>query len=189
KLAAEPGDQLDRDIAQLRSALAWEEAVGAASAVDSPDQDEIQRCTAAALSAWELVSEQAQGTSPMAHAAAIVLATRLGDRDVIADILARAQAAERSPWAAASLALRRARPPGPAPRLGDRAVIADILARAQAAERSPWAAASLALRRARLVHDDPARVDQILDEAAGLDDPRRTVMRMVAAARRNDVAD
>lgn len=149
KLAAEPGDQLDRDIAQLRSALAWEEAVGAASAVDSPDQDEIQRCTAAALSAWELVSEQAQGTSPMAHAAAIVLATRLGDRDVIADILARAQAAERS----------------------------------------PWAAASLALRRARLVHDDPARVDQILDEAAGLDDPRRTVMRMVAAARRNDVAD
>lgn len=149
KLAAEPGEQLDRDVAQLRSALAWEEAVGAASAADNPDQDEIQRCTVAALSAWELVSEQAQGTSPMAHAAAIVLATRLGDRDVIADNLSRAQAAERS----------------------------------------RWAAASLALRRARLVQDDPARVDQILDEASDLDDPRRTVMRIVAAARRKDLAD
>lgn len=109
ELAERPSEQLDRDVAQLRSALAWEEAVGAAAAAESPDTDEVQRCTAAALEAWEKVSEQAQGTSPMAHAAAIVLATRLGDRDVTGDVLARAQAAERSPWAAASLALRRAR--------------------------------------------------------------------------------
>src|SRR5205823_5671621 len=47
--------------------------------------------------------------SPSAHAAALVLATRLGDRERIAAVLARAQAAERSPWAASSLALRRAR--------------------------------------------------------------------------------
>jgi tetratricopeptide (TPR) repeat protein len=149
-LAANPGEELDRDVAQLRSALAWEEAVGAASAADEPDADEIHRCTAAALSAWEKVSEQAQGTSPMAHAASIVLATRLGDRDVIADVLARAQAADRS----------------------------------------PWGASSIALRRARLVHDDPARVDTILNEAPpAIDDPRRTVTQMVAAARRKDTAD
>ena len=150
KLAAEPCDQLDRDVAQLRSALAWEEAVGAASTLDDPDHDDIQRCTAAALGAWEKVSEQANGTSPMAHAASIVLATRLGDREVTGEILARAQAAERS----------------------------------------PWAAASLALRRARLVDDDPQRVDQILNDAAPrVDDPRRAVALMLAAARRKDTAD
>lgn len=150
ELAATPGEQLDRDVAQLRSALAWEEAVGAAAAAENPDQDEIQHATAAALSAWEKVNEQAHGTSPMAHAAAIVLATRLGDRDVTADVLARAQAAERA----------------------------------------PWAAASLALRRARLVHDDPVRADAILNDAPPrVDDPRRTVALMMAAARRKDTAD
>jgi tetratricopeptide (TPR) repeat protein len=149
-MAAEPGDQLDKDVATLRSALAWEEAVGAASATENPDQDEIQSATAAALGAWERVIEHAQGNSPMAHAAAIVLATRLGDRDVTGDVLTRAQKAERS----------------------------------------PWAGSSLALRRARLASDDPARVDAILNEAAPrLDDPRRTVVQMLAAARRKDTAD
>lgn len=149
ELANEPGEQLDRDVAQLRSALAWEEAVGAAAAVENGDPDELQRVTAAALSAWEKVIEQAQSSSPAAHAAAIVLATRLGDRDVLGEVLSRAQTAERS----------------------------------------PWAASSLALRRARLVADDAARVDAILGEQTSIDDPRRTVSQMLAAARRNDLAD
>jgi cellulose synthase operon protein C len=149
-MAETPGDHLDPDVAMLRSALAWEEAVGAASASDNPDHDEIRRSTVAALSAWEKVLERAEGQSPMAHAAAIVLATRLGDRNVTSDVLGRAQAAERS----------------------------------------PLAASSLALRRARMANDDPARVDAILNEAAPrLDDPRRTVTQMLAAARRKDVAD
>ncbi|HEY5949783.1 MAG TPA: hypothetical protein VIV40_30015 [Kofleriaceae bacterium] len=150
KMAEEPGDHLDRDVAMLRSALAWEEAVGAAAATDAPDHDEIQRSTVAALAAWQKVLEHAQGLSPMAHAAAIVLATRLGDRDVTGEVLGRAQAAERS----------------------------------------PWGASSLALRRARLAHEDPARVDAILNEVSvRLDDPRRTVVQMLAAARRKDIAD
>ena len=109
ELAADPGERLDRDVAHLRSALAWEEAVGAVAAVEPPDAEEIQRTTAAALDAWEHVLEGARGNSPAAHAAAIVLAQRLGDRDVINEVLQRAQQAEQSPWAAASLALRRAR--------------------------------------------------------------------------------
>ena len=109
ELAAEPGDQLDKEVAQLRSALAWEEAVGAA-AQTSPDEtsEELQRATAAALEAWERVLEQ-PAPAPAAHASAIVLASRLGDRDVIAEVLLRAQKAERSPQAATSLGLRRAR--------------------------------------------------------------------------------
>lgn len=149
ELANDPGEQLDRDVAQLRSALAWEEAVGAAAAVENVDPDELQRATAAALSAWEKVIEQAQTSAPAAHAAAIVLATRLGDRDVLGEVLARAQAAERS----------------------------------------PWAASSLALRRARLVTDDAARADAILGETTSIDDPRRSVSQVLAAARRDDLAD
>jgi tetratricopeptide (TPR) repeat protein len=106
QLATEPNDQLDRGVAQLRSALAWEEAVGAAA--EAADATDLQATTAAALQAWEQVLEHSP-RSPAAHAAAIVLASRLGDRDVLAEVLARAQAAERSTWAAASLALRRAR--------------------------------------------------------------------------------
>ena len=109
-LAAEPGEQLDRDVAQLRSALAWEEAVGAAAVVEAPPDApnvDLQTATAAALEAWGRVLEASN--APEAHAAALVLASRLGDRDVMGEVLARAQAAERSPWAAASLALRRAR--------------------------------------------------------------------------------
>ena len=109
ELAAEPGDQLDKEVAQLRSALAWEEAVGAAAQA-SPDvtNEELQHATAAALEAWDRVLEQ-PSPAPAAHASAIVLASRLGDREVIAEVLTRAQGAERSPWAATSLGLRRAR--------------------------------------------------------------------------------
>ena len=109
ELAAEPGEQLDKEVAQLRSALAWEEAVGAA-AQENPDEtsEDLQRATAAALEAWEHVLAQA-APAPAAHASAIVLASRLGDREVIAEVLLRAQAAERSPQAATSLGLRRAR--------------------------------------------------------------------------------
>ncbi|MEP6860625.1 MAG: hypothetical protein ABJE66_08400 [Deltaproteobacteria bacterium] len=109
ELAADPGERLDREVAQLRSALAWEEAVGAATAVEPPDTEDLQRTTAAALDAWGHVLDGARGNSPAAHAAAIVLAQRLGDRDVINEVLRRAQQAEASPWAAASLGLRRAR--------------------------------------------------------------------------------
>lgn len=112
ELAAEPGEQLDRDVAQLRSAIAWEEAVGAAAAAEPQDAerptDGLQRSTAAALDAWERVLEN-NPHAPTAHAAAIVLASRLGERDAMAEVLTRAQAAERSPWAASSLGLRRAR--------------------------------------------------------------------------------
>jgi hypothetical protein len=109
ELAAEPGEQLDRDVAQLRSALAWEDAVGAVASADEPDGELLQRATTAALEAWQRVLEQRRGSAPSAHAAAITLASRLGDRDVIGETLARAQAAETLPWAASSLALRRAR--------------------------------------------------------------------------------
>jgi hypothetical protein len=112
ELAEEPGEQLDKDVAQLRSALAWEEAVGAVASAAEPDAGDEARAlvvttTASALDAWERVLER--GSSPSAHAAAIVLASRLGDTGLIGEALVRAQAAERLPLAAASLALRRAR--------------------------------------------------------------------------------
>ncbi|MBA3451513.1 MAG: hypothetical protein H0T42_00285, partial [Deltaproteobacteria bacterium] len=161
ELAAEPGEQVDREVAQLRSAIAWEEAVGAAAAAEAPAADsergpgegaseELQRATASALEAWERVLEHGAQT-PSAHAAAIVLASRLGDRDVMAEVLTRAQAAERSPWAASSLGLRRAR---------------------------LYAA------------DDASRTESILRELApGLDDPRRTVAIVIGAARQKELGD
>ncbi|MDX2086223.1 MAG: hypothetical protein SFX73_00180 [Kofleriaceae bacterium] len=107
EIAAEPGEQLDRDVAQLRSALAWEEAVGAAAASDPPSED-LARATVAALEAWDQVLARSPD-SPSAHAASILLASRVGEREVMAEVLARVQDAERSPWSAASLGLRRAR--------------------------------------------------------------------------------
>jgi hypothetical protein len=109
ELADDPGDHLDREVAQLRSALAWEEAVGAAASTDREPEDgaDLMTITASALDAWERVIDR--GSSPSAHAAAIVLANRLGDAGLIGEALRRAQAAERMPLAAASLALRRAR--------------------------------------------------------------------------------
>ena len=116
ELAEEPGEHLDKEVAQLRSALAWEEAVGAAASAEGADSEgadsegragAVTTTTAAALDAWERVLER--GSSPSAHAAAIVLASRLGGTGLISEALVRAQAAERLPLAAASLALRRAR--------------------------------------------------------------------------------
>jgi hypothetical protein len=110
ELAEDPGEHLDKEVAQLRSALAWEEAVGAAASAEGAEAEGarvVQETTAAALDAWERVLEH--GSSPSAHAAAIVLASRLGDPRLIGEALTRAQAAERLPLAAASLALRRAR--------------------------------------------------------------------------------
>lgn len=110
ELADEPGEQLDKEVAQLRSALAWEEAVGAAASAAETDEAmraSVVTTTASALDAWERVLER--GSSPSAHAAAIVLASRLGDSGLIGDALLRAQSAERVSLAAASLALRRAR--------------------------------------------------------------------------------
>ncbi len=147
-LAGAAGEQLDRDLAQLRSAHAWEAAVGATAAGD--DASELQRVTAAALQAWERVLEGAP-RAPEAHAASLLLASRLGDRDVLAEILGRAQAAERSPWAAASLGLRRARPYG-----------VDDAGRAEAVLRA-------------------------IELPAGMEDPRRTVALMMAAARQQDL--
>ena len=112
ELAREPGEQLDREVAQLRSALAWEEAVGAAAGVETPSDEnvaEVQRTIAAALEAWDRMLENTHTPAPVAHAAALALATRLGDPEVLGEVLARAQAAESSPWAAGSFAVRRAR--------------------------------------------------------------------------------
>jgi hypothetical protein len=164
ELADEPGEQLDKDVAQLRSALAWEEAVGAVASAEpvepaadpgnASDSQATGRAgvvvtTAAALDAWERVLER--GSSPSAHAAAIVLATRLGDTGIINEALARAQAAERLPLAAASLGLRRAR---------------------------------------LIAHEDPQRHESILrDLTAVTDDPRRTLGLIVGAARRRELSD
>jgi tetratricopeptide (TPR) repeat protein len=153
ELAKQPGEQLDGDVAKLRSAIAWEEAVGAAAAGDGTDKDEMQRLTAAALAAWEAVLEQ-NPHDPAAHAAAIVLANRLSDRDVMGDALARAQAAER-----------------------------------QLTPASVLSAGSLAFRRARLVSDDPQRAESILRDIQPVDDPRRTVALMLAAAKANELGD
>ncbi len=80
-------------------------------------------------------------------------------------------------------------------------MIGEVLARAQAAEPSPWAAASLALRRARLIAEaegdaaDPVRAEAVLREATPgprtpeIDDPRRTIWLVLAAARRHELAD
>jgi len=159
KLAAEPGERLDRDVAQLRSALAWEEAVGASTASEPPASDEeIQQTTAAALEAWGRVLEGARGNSPAAHAAAIILAQRLGDRDVLNEVLQRAQQAEQAPWAAASLGLRRARG----------WLTGDVLDPADA---------------------NNTAVAILRDAGPSLDDPRRTAWLVLAAARRKELGD
>ncbi|HMG53812.1 MAG TPA: hypothetical protein VK601_10020, partial [Kofleriaceae bacterium] len=149
ELAAEPG-ALARDVARLRAALAWERAARAAAAEPGDDRGELRRATLAALDAWDLVLDDDPGAA-LAHAARLALAARLGDPDVQLDALARTQAAERSPWAAASLALRRAQ---------------------------------------LLAASDPRLAEDIARDAGpGLDDPRRTLIVMLAAARRRDLDD
>lgn len=78
-----------------------------------------------------------------------------------------------------------------ASRLEDRGVLVKVLARARGAERSPWGAASLSLRYARMLMPSNPRLAQtvIRDAAAGLDDPRPTLARMLAAAARRDLTD
>jgi hypothetical protein len=105
ELAEHPGEMLDPEVAQLRCALAWEEAASAAE--QQGDAGEMARASTAALAAWHRVLEH--GSSAMAHAGATLLAARLGDRDMLVEAFERMQAAERSPWAASSIALRRAR--------------------------------------------------------------------------------
>ncbi|MBV8758094.1 MAG: hypothetical protein JO257_12485 [Deltaproteobacteria bacterium] len=148
EIAANPPENMDKELAQLRSALAWEEAVGAAAAAESIDVDDLQRTTAAALGAWDKVLE-AQPGSPTAHAAVMVLAGRLGDRDVIGEVLLRAQKAEGS----------------------------------------PWSASSLALRRSRLVGEGGDPADVLRDAPSGIDDPRRTVLFELIAAKRGELRD
>ncbi|MBA2543250.1 MAG: hypothetical protein H0V17_26650, partial [Deltaproteobacteria bacterium] len=154
ELAKDPGEQLDAEVAKLRSAIAWEEAVGAAAALDDGvSNDEMQRLTAAALAAWDAVLEQ-NAHDPAAHAAAITLANRPGDRDVMGEVLARAQAAEK-----------------------------------QLTQPSVIAAGSLAFRRARLVGDDPQRAESILRDIQPVEDPRRAVALILAAARAGELGD
>ena len=108
ELAADPGEQLDRDVAQLRSALAWEEAVGAAAAVEPPDADEIQRATAAG----------ARGVGARARGRARQLAGRARRRDRARAAARRSRRARRGARARAAgraLAVGR-REPRAAPR-------------------------------------------------------------------------
>jgi tetratricopeptide (TPR) repeat protein len=78
--------------------------------------------------------------------------------------------------------------------LGDADALSEVLGRAQRAETSPWPATSLALRRARLIGTlEPRRVAELL-RASGpgegsIDDPRRTLVLALAAARASELGD
>ncbi len=96
ELATAPGAC---DISRLRSALAWNKAAHETGG---------EQALVAALDAWDKVIVD-DPTSTVAHSVAIGLARRFGDARILLDVLARAEAAERSPWAASSLALARAR--------------------------------------------------------------------------------
>ncbi len=142
-------------IARSRSALAWDQAVAATASNaggggGDDKRGELERAIVTALDAWDLVLDD-DPQSPVAHAATRVLANRLQDR----------------------------------------AILADVLARAQAAERSPWAASSLALRHARLLLGNDARLAQDIarDAGEGIDDPRRTLAVMIAAAHRHELGE
>lgn len=95
-------DNLDPELAAMRSALAWEDAATAAADVDSTP---ARRKAAAA---WESVLEIA-ASSPVASGALIGLARQLDDAELLRGALARAHAVERTPWMSSSMALRRAR--------------------------------------------------------------------------------
>jgi hypothetical protein len=218
ELASMPGDQLDKGVARLRAAVAWEEAVGAAAAAEQRDDAEVQVATAAALRAWDALiedpgSHDGAGAAATAHSAQIALANRLGDRDVIADVLARAQAAERTPAAALGLALRRARlaedpdraeaivreAPADDPRraveLVVRAAVRGDLGDAAAAldERASHGvsgesieAATIRLRAAQLALDggDAARATALLEDVARVVPSLSIVDELLATARR-----
>jgi tetratricopeptide (TPR) repeat protein len=165
--------EVDRELAQLRSALAWEDAVGAAASTQTHDEtndpDELLRITTTALAAWDKVLD-AQPGSPTAHAAALVLAGRLADKEVLAEALLRAQQATQAPWSAASLALRRAR-------LATNADAAEILREVTAGLDDP--------RRTVLLELVAARAGELGDAAVALEDrARRTSDNREAAALR-----
>jgi hypothetical protein len=103
EMAASPGAWA-ADLARWTAALAWDQAVRGAREVG---REELERMTATALEAWERAIAD-DPRAPAGHAAAIALAGRLAEPRLLLDALARAQVAERSPWAASSIALRRA---------------------------------------------------------------------------------
>ena len=145
ELAAGPGP-FARDVNRLRSARAWEQAVRVAA---TEAADVRERVIIAALDAWDLVLKDAPN-SAIAHAASIGLARQL-----------------------------------------DPGVLMDVLARAQAAEQSSWAASSLALRRALLMsRRDPRLAQDVAHDAAPkLDDPRSSLVVMMAAAQRHELGE
>ena len=148
EIASEPGP-LASEIMRRRGAQAYDRAVHAVRA-GAASRDELELVGMAALDAWDLVRES-DPTSPLAHASAINIASLLADRELLIEALSRAQEAERSPWAAASLALRRAR---------------------------------------LLLDNDPRLALEVARDAAkGLDDPRRTLGVMMAAAHRRELGD
>jgi len=112
--AGSDAETLDPELSTLRAAAAAEEAVAAAAATAAvegdPDREDVGRAVTAGIEAWSRVLE-IDPDSHRGHAAAIALARRLGDPDVLADTLARAQGAyaPRSPAAAVTLGLERAR--------------------------------------------------------------------------------
>jgi len=149
ELATAPGG-LARDVARVRSALAWDKLARAAAADRTLSRDEQKRMTSAALEAWTLVLED-DPQSPVAHAARFVLAKQLDHTNTLFDVLTGTQAQERSPWAASSLSLRRAR---------------------LMATNDPQLAQDIARR-----------------SAPGLDDPRSTLVVMMAAAHRHKLGE
>jgi tetratricopeptide (TPR) repeat protein len=134
-----------RDLARWRAALAWHDLARAALAGEAP-ADDRRRAVLAALDAWDAVLATDPHSAP-AHAAAIALAD-LHDEVIVFEA---------------------------------------VLARAQAAERSPWAASSLLLRRAQLAWRDDTLQAPDLSLDAELDDPRRAVAAMLAAAQRGEL--
>jgi hypothetical protein len=103
-------DRIDKPLALIRAARGWDDAAAAAAdpTMNGGSTESATRTAIAALDAWGKVLDE-DPIDPEAHGAAIVLAERLGDRDILFDALTRAQAAERLPGRALALALRRAR--------------------------------------------------------------------------------
>jgi tetratricopeptide (TPR) repeat protein len=113
-IAGVDAEQLDPELATVRAAAAAEEAVAALEMARGPDTPDVpadvegaRRATTSALEAWNKVID-ADPDSHRGHAAAIAMARRLGDGDILGDALARAQAA-RGGAGSVTLGLERAR--------------------------------------------------------------------------------
>jgi tetratricopeptide (TPR) repeat protein len=110
EVAAAPG-WLARDVARLHAAHALgrvADPVAERAPHAAKDRDELGGALRAAISAWGAVLDHDPRVME-GHGATLALASRLDDAEVLGQVLARAQAAEPSAWAAASLAHRRAR--------------------------------------------------------------------------------